>query len=67
MLFRSIMGVAKPPILLSKDRNSMISRNETSPSRINNTNTLAGVSSFKTLSMIGGAAGPQPYRSVSIF
>jgi hypothetical protein len=57
------MGVAKPPILLSKDRSSIVSRNEFSPTRSNN--TVAGLTSFKTTSMMAGAA--PPYRSVSIF
>jgi|LauGreDrversion4_2_1035121.scaffolds.fasta_scaffold66730_2 hypothetical protein len=60
---RLIIGVAKPPVLLSRDPNCLLSKNDHSPTRINN--TLAGLSSFKTISMVGG--GASPYRSVSIF
>lgn len=61
---RLIMGVAKPPVMLSRDPNCQFSRNDHSPTRTNN--TLAGLSSFKTMSMVGGG-GASPYRSVSIF
>jgi hypothetical protein len=57
------MGITKPPIILSKDKSAQLSRNDFSPTRTNN--TLAGLSSFKTVSMVGGGAAP--YRSVSIF